>query len=114
MTPQWPGSQQVAAPGPDVAVASLSEVLAPADSGTQPCGPGPLSAFCVGGSVCSRALGFHWVSWNGPPHVREAAGSPALLGGVGVFTQQGLPHTHRLLFERSDRPARATAVEEGG
>lgn len=102
-TPQWPGSQQVAAPGPDVAVASLSEVLAPSRPSTQPCGPGLTSASVSGGSVCSRALGFHWVSWERPsPCERPAGAAPALLEGLGggCLPSRGSPHTHRsLLFD---------------
>ena len=101
-TPQWPGSQQVAAPGPAVAVASLSEVLAPGGPRTQPCGPGLTSASVSGGSACARTLGCHWVSWERPsPCERPAGAAPALLVVVGgCLPSRGSPHTHRsLLFD---------------
>lgn len=96
------GSQQVAAPGPAVAVASLSEVLAPGGPRTQPCGPGLTSASVSGGSACARTLGCHWVSWERPsPCERPAGAAPALLVVVGgCLPSRGSPHTHRsLLFD---------------
>ena len=97
--PQWPGSQQVTAPGPAVAVASLClRCWHLADPGHSPAGEDSPLPPCQGTLAALEPRDVTGSRGNGPPCVRGRPGQPLPSWRGRVSAQQGLPHTHRSLL----------------
>ena len=90
--PQWPGSQQVTAPGPAVAVASLClRCWHLADPGHSPAGEDSPLPPCQGTLAALEPRDVTGSHGNGPPCVRGRRGSPRPPGGGGCLPSRGSP-----------------------